>query len=83
VGWVVYEETQGKLIKYHKKIGQAKAMVTRHNNKKRRGPFGWQWLSQDWLAWCDYQDYEGVLLGLRGDELKLWQFVNSKKKSAG
>lgn len=81
MGWIVYEETRGGLIKYHKKIGQAKAMVTRHNNLKRQGKFGWQWRSQDWLAWCEYQDYEGVLLGLRGAELKLWSFCNRKSES--
>jgi hypothetical protein len=28
---------------------------------------------------CEYRDYEGILMGLQGAELKLWQFCNKGK----
>jgi hypothetical protein len=74
MGYVVYSVETGRLIQYYKKIGPAKAAVTRHKKDQEI----YRWAHNDDRAWCSYRDYEGVLLGLRGAELKMWQFCNTK-----
>ncbi len=73
MGWVVYDDS-GNFVKYHKKPGPAKAAVTRYHRAAADGHFSWPRA----YACCPYRDYEGVLLGLRGAELKMWQFCNTR-----
>lgn len=76
MGWVVYEKGSGDLIKYYKKSSVARAQVTRHENEKLAGRY---WMSTyRERACCSYRDYEGVLMGLRGDQLRVWQFCNTE-----
>jgi hypothetical protein len=73
MGWVVYDKS-GRLIKYYKKPGPAKSAVTKYHKAIADG--GYQW--PEAYACCSYRDFEGVLLGLRGAELKMWQFCNTQ-----
>ena len=76
MGWVVYEKNSGDLIKYYKKAGVAKAQVTRHNSDVAAGRY-WMRSNRE-RACCSYRDYEGILMGLRDDQLKVWRFCNSQ-----
>lgn len=87
MGWVVYEEKSGNLVKYYKTRAAARGVVTKHNTERHYdwGPtYGTYHYSPDhtW-ACCEYRLYEGVLMGLRGDALKMWQFCNSDVKERG
>ena len=73
MGWVVYDD-QYQLVKYYPKAGPARAAVTRYKNTEAQGYAGYPRI----LGCCTYRDFEGILLGLRGAELKMWQFCNSK-----
>lgn len=74
MGWIVYEVDSGKMIKYYRRASTARAQVTKHNNP---GPIahyiGIYPIQRDW-ACCSYRDYEGILMGLRGDSFRMWQF---------
>lgn len=79
MGWVVYEETTGRAIKYYRKESVAKAQVTKNNrsidnNAILRLALGVT-RSYDcrWLC-CSYADYEGVLMGMQEPERKMWAF---------
>jgi hypothetical protein len=73
MGWVVYDDHY-KMVKYYSKSGPARAAVTRYQNQRAEGYAGWPRIK----GCCTYSDFEGILMGLRGDALKMWQFVNSK-----
>ena len=77
MGWVVYDVERGEMEKYYKLESSAKSLVTRSNNDRENSRFSWYRDRQ--LAYCSYRDYEGILMGLRGDEFRMWQFVNSKR----
>jgi len=81
MGWVVYDEKSGHMQKYYKLASTAKRIVTQHNSER-----DYDWGSagrytyrpeRNW-ACCSYRDYEGVLMGLRGEALKMWQFCNTQ-----
>jgi hypothetical protein len=77
MGWVVYDTVTGDLIRYYKKAGSARAQVTRHNKELAAGSY---WMrSYRERACCSYRDYEGVLMGLRDEQLKMWQFCNTER----
>ncbi len=73
MGWVVYDE-DGDLVKYYKKPGPAKSAVTRYRQALARGERSWPKIQ----GCCTYRDFEGILMGLRDDQLKMWQFCNTK-----
>jgi len=73
MGWVVYDDYY-KMVKYYRKAGPARAAVTRYNRALERGERSWPRIK----GCCTYSDFEGILMGLRGEALKMWQFVNSK-----
>jgi len=77
VGWIVYREGNGEMIKYYRSSGPARSKVTRHNKALAQGGYVFP---RGKLACCTFQLYEGVLMGLRGDELDMWRFLNGKKK---
>jgi len=72
MGWVVYEEATGRAVKYYKKPGPAKSAVTKQTKLVRSMPNVW---GRD-VTWtyCSYEDYEGVLMGMREPERKMWAF---------
>lgn len=73
MGWVVYDDDY-HMVSYHKKPGPAKAAVTRYRRVVAQGGRAWPKI----LGCCTYRDFEGALMGLRGDELKMWQFCNTE-----
>jgi hypothetical protein len=80
-GWVVYDERSGHMQKYYKLAASAKRIVTQHNTERRYdwgnriGSYTYR-PDRTW-ACCSYADYEGILMGLRGDKFKMWQFVKN------
>ena len=75
MGFVVFEEATGRAVKYYKKIGPAKAAVTKQHNLIRSMPNVW---GRD-IKWTysSYADYEGVLMGMREPERKMWAFCRN------
>ena len=82
MGWIVYDERTGELQKYYRLRSTARRIVTQHNTEREYNwgtSFGgYTYRPQSTWACCDYRDYEGVLMGLRGEALKMWQFCNKK-----
>jgi hypothetical protein len=83
MGWVVYEEDTGRAQKYYKKESVAKRICTQHNTERT-----YNWGSaggilavsnysyrpdKRWIH-CSYADYEGVLMGMKEPERKIWAF---------
>lgn len=81
-GWIVYEQRTGRMEKYYKKAATAKRIVTQHNTPREYdwGPIAgtYRYEPREIWACCSYRDYEGVLMGLRGEQLKMWQFCNTE-----
>jgi hypothetical protein len=77
MGWVVYEKASGHMQKYYKLASTAKSVVTKHNGQPLEP---WQRRSNWYREWacCSYRDYEGILMGLRGDEFRVWQFCHKE-----
>ena len=75
MGWIVYDQRTGHMQKYYKLARTARRIVTQHNTEREHD--GWTYRPRSQWACCSYTDYEGVLMGLRGDELKMWQWVRS------
>ena len=74
MGWVVYDTKSGWMEKYYKLASTARRIVTQHNTEREHD--GWTYRPQSTWACCSYRDYEGILMGLRGDAFKVWQFCN-------
>ena len=79
MGWVVYEEETGRAIKYYRKESVAKSQVTKNNRSIDNAEIlrlhlgiG-RCLERRWL-YCSYAGYEGVLMGMREPERKMWAF---------
>ena len=82
MGWVVYDTRSGRLEKWYKKASTARRIVTQHNTPRLMN-FGqgipvYEYRPNSIWACCEYRAYEGVLMGLRGEELRMWQFCNSE-----
>ena len=72
MGWIVFEQENGRAVKYYKKESVAKAQVTKHNREIREMPHVWA-RDPTWTH-CSYADYEGVLMGMREPERRMWAF---------
>ena len=81
MGWVVYDQRSGHMQKYYKLQSTAKRIVTQHNTERDYDFYTYR--PQSLWACCSYKDYEGILMGLRGDAFKMWQFCNSDVKTRG
>jgi hypothetical protein len=80
MGFIVFEEETGRAIKYYRKESVAKAQVTKNNRSLdnsnilrlqlgiSRHPHDRRWL------YCSYAGYEGVLMGMKEPERKMWAF---------
>ena len=83
MGFVVYDEKSGHMQKYYKLASTAKRICTQHNTERTydwgrtSGVPSYTYSPERVWAFCSYRDYEGVLMGLRGDALKVWQFCNT------
>jgi hypothetical protein len=83
MGFVVFEETTGRAIKYYRKESVAKAQVTKNNRSidndgALRAALGiapgvHYNHNRRWL-YCSYAGYEGVLMGMKEPERKMWAF---------
>ena len=73
MGFIVYNTASGRADRYYKKESIAKAQATKRN----RDPFRNKYESGEWRA-ISYQAYEGVLMGLRGENLRYWEWVNNR-----
>jgi hypothetical protein len=80
MGFVVYEEETGRAIKYYRKESVAKSQVTKNNRsidntRILRLQLGVPNYDRDryWL-YCSYAGYEGVLMGMKEPERKMWEF---------
>ena len=71
MGWVTYDK-HGHMVKYYKKPGPAKAAVTRYRKEAQH----YRNIYPQIEGCCTYKDFEGILMGLRGDALKMWLFCN-------
>ena len=84
MGWVVYEEKSGHMQKYYKLASTAKRIVTQHNTERTydwgraMGVPNYNYRPERTWAFCSYRDYEGILMGLRGEQFKMWQFCNTQ-----
>lgn len=80
-GWVVYDERSGHMQKYYKLAATARRIVTQHNTEREydwgAGAGSYTYRPQSLWACCSYADYEGILMGLRGDKFRMWQFVKN------
>ena len=76
MGWVVYDTRTLLMEKYYKKAATARRIVTQHNTPRDYDFYQYRPISL-W-ACCSYRDFEGVLMGLKGDALKMWQFCNKE-----
>ena len=85
MGWVVYDERTGLMEKYYKKAASARRIVTQHNTERTynwgqgSGARNYTYRPNRLWACCSYRDYEGILMGLKGDALKMWQFCNTER----
>jgi hypothetical protein len=73
MGFVVYEEATGRAQKYYKKESVAKRICTQHNQPR---DYDWGYSYRPETRWihCSYADYEGVLMGMKEPERKMWAF---------
>ena len=76
MGWVVYDTRTLLMEKYYKKAATARRIVTQHNTPRDYGFY--QYTPDRMWACCSYRDFEGILMGLKGDALKMWQFCNKE-----
>jgi hypothetical protein len=75
MGFVVYNTASGRAERYYKKEGIAKAQATKLN----RCPYRSKYDAGEFRA-IAYRDYEGVLMGVRGDALKYWSWLNTANR---
>jgi hypothetical protein len=61
--------------KYYKLASTARRIVTQHNTEREHGFYTYR-PGSEW-ACCSYADYEGILMGLREDKFRMWQFVKN------
>ena len=81
MGYVVFEEETGRAIKYYRKESSAKAQVTKNNRSIDNDAILRLALGlgpnynhdRRWL-YCSYAGYEGVLMGMKEPERKMWAF---------
>lgn len=79
MGWVVYDQRSGHMQKYYKTAATARRIVTQHNNPREY--IDWSYHPRSLWDCCSYQDYEGILMGLRGDKFRMWQWVKNNPQS--
>jgi hypothetical protein len=73
MGYIVYNKNSGRAQRYYKLERIAKAQATRMNND----PWASHGRNEAPYAYISYSGYEGVLMGLRAENLKYWDWMNS------
>ena len=74
MGYIVYSVDSGRAERYYKLERTAKAQATRLNNEPAYRLLQHQ--KREQFAACSYAAYEGVLMGLKGDNLRYWTWMN-------
>jgi len=72
MGWIVYNTASGRADRYYKQERTAKAQATKRN----RCPYRSKWEDGEWVC-ISYAAYEGVLMGLKNENLRYWDWMNS------
>lgn len=72
MGFVVFEEANGRAVKYYKREAAAKTAVTKQRNLVNTMPNVWG-RNVLWI-YSSYADYEGVLMGMKEPERRMWAF---------
>ena len=70
MGYIVYNTASGRAERYYKAERTAKQQAGRLN----KDPFRSKWEAGEFKA-ISYADYEGILMGLRGDNFKYWSWL--------
>lgn len=81
MGWIVYENNSGRIHRWCKKASTARMLVTKRRNWVHlvyKDAESYYNLKDMEYSCCSYRDYEGILMGLRDDAFKLWQFCNTE-----
>ena len=72
MGFIVYNTASGRAERYYKLERTAKQQATRMTND----PFRSKWEAGKFKA-IAYADYEGILMGLRGENLRFWSWLTN------
>ena len=75
MGYIVYNTASGRAERYYKAERTAKQQATKLN----RNPYRNKWEAGDYVA-IPYAAYEGVLMGLKGDMLTYWSWLNTANR---
>jgi len=73
VGYIVYNTKSGRADRYYKLERTAKQQATKRN----RDPYRSKWEAGEWRA-ISYAAYEGVLMGLKDENLRYWSWLNGR-----
>ena len=72
MGWIVYNTSSGRADRYYKQERTAKQQATKRN----RDPFRSKYEVGEWRS-ISYAAYEGVLMGLKNENLRYWEWVSN------
>ena len=75
MGYIVYNTASGRAERYYKQERTAKQQATKLNNNPHR----LRYEAGDYQA-IPYAAYEGVLMGLKGDMLTYWSWLNTANR---
>ena len=75
MGYIVYNTASGRAERYYKAERTARAQATRLNNNPHR----LRYEAGDYRV-LPYAAYEGVLMGLKGDMLTYWSWLNTANR---
>jgi len=75
MGYIVYNTASGRAERYYKQERTAKQQATKLNNNPHR----LRYEAGDYRA-IPYAAYEGVLMGLKGDMLTYWSWLNTANR---
>jgi len=75
MGYIVYNTASGRAERYYKLERTAKQQATKLN----RNPYRSKYEAGDYAA-IPYAAYEGVLMGLKGDMLTYWSWLNTANR---
>ena len=75
MGWIVYNTASGRADRYYKQERTAKQQATKRN----RDPYRSKWEDGEWRA-ISYAAYEGVLMGLKAENLRYWDWLNTANR---
>lgn len=59
MGWIVYDKTDGELLRYYDRESKAKAQVTGHNRKAIMDALRGYSRTTEW-DFCEWSDYEKI-----------------------